>query len=110
MSQFNDRRRTTLMLAAAGLSALALGTAPRRIVAASPALLDPNDPSAKALGYVSDATSLDPEKNPPFKPGSHCANCVQYTGAQGSASGPCSLFPGKLVAANGWCRVWAAKS
>ena len=40
-------------------------------------------------------------------PGSNCANCGLYQGANGSARGPCSLFPGKEVKAAGWCSSWA---
>jgi hypothetical protein len=96
------------MLAAAGVSALAAKAIFRPSEAASPTPLSPSDPTAQALGYVADASKVDPKTNPQFKPGSHCANCMQFT-AQGADSGLCNLFPGKLVAANGWCRVWAAK-
>jgi hypothetical protein len=50
------------------------------------------------------------ESNTPlFKPSSHCANCVQLTGKEGDEWRPCNIFPGKLVNANGWCKVWAPK-
>ena len=66
--------------------------------AASPAL-DPNDPTAKALGYVT--------KSP--KPDATCANCNQFQGKTGEAQGPCIIFPGKDVAAAGWCMSWVKK-
>jgi hypothetical protein len=34
---------------------------------------------------------------------------MQYTGKAGAASGPCNIFPGKDVAAAGWCKVWVLK-
>ena len=72
--------------------------------------LDPNDPTAKALVYVEDPSSLD-KSNPAvarYKEGQTCANCVQIQADSGEYR-PCGIFPGKLVAASGWCSVWAAK-
>lgn len=89
--------------------------APEAAPAAEPAAagplpaLDPKDPQAVALGYVTDASTLDPSKNPPFAPGRHCANCVQFKGAATDAQAPCGIFAGKSVAAAGWCKVWAPK-
>ena len=64
----------------------------------SPAL-DPSEPAAKALGYVTKST----------KPDANCGNCSQYQAKSGDAMGPCSLFPGKSVASAGWCSGWAKK-
>ena len=74
--------------------------------------LDPNDPSAKALLYVPDASKVD-TKNPlaaRFAAGQNCANCSQIQGKPGEAFRPCAIFPGKLVDAKGWCSVWAKKA
>jgi len=57
------------------------------------------DATAKALGYVEDASAT---KDPKHKPGDTCANCQFFTGAA-MGYGPCQLFPGKAVAAKGWC-------
>ena len=62
--------------------------------------LDPNDPTAKALGYVNDST----------KPDQKCATCAQFTGQATDARGGCNIFVGKSVAATGWCSVWAKKT
>jgi hypothetical protein len=70
--------------------------------------LDVNDPVAKALMYVEDATKVDKSKAPNFKPGQDCANCLQIQGDSGEWRG-CNAFPGKLVAAKGWCSAWVAK-
>lgn len=73
--------------------------------------LDENDPAAKALLYVHDAAKVD-KANPMaarFEQGQDCANCAQIQGADGAEWRPCGIFPGKLVAANGWCSVWAPK-
>src|SRR5690606_5085169 len=65
--------------AAAGLSgAAAFAQAPAG--AASFPKLDEKDPTAAALKYVHDAKTVDPKKNPNYKPGQHCANCLQVTG------------------------------
>jgi hypothetical protein len=74
--------------------------------------LDVNDPSAKALLYVEDAKKVD-TKNPlaaRFTPDQKCSNCSQIQGKDGEAFRPCGIFPGKLVAAGGWCSVWAKKA
>jgi hypothetical protein len=63
------------------------------------------DPTAKALGYVEDATAT---KDPKHKPGDTCANCQFYSGAP-AGYGPCQLFPGKAVNAKGWCISHTAK-
>jgi hypothetical protein len=65
-----------------------------------------NDPTAMALGYVHDATT---SQNPRYVAGQHCANCVQIQGNDGDEWRPCPIFPGKTVAAAGWCSVWVAK-
>ena len=74
--------------------------------------LDPNDPSAKALLYVPDAKNVD-TKNPMaarYAAGQTCATCQVIQGKDGEAYRPCAIFPGKLVAAAGWCSAWAKKA
>lgn len=77
----------------------------RAAIAAELPLLTENDPTAKALRYVSDASQATGAK-----PSSKCATCTNYQGAAGSAQGGCLLFPGKAVKAGGWCSSWAAKA
>jgi hypothetical protein len=77
--------------------------------AATLAPLDPNDPIAKSLGYVTDASTVDAGANPTHKPDQKCANCAQFQGKAGDPQGGCNIFAGKSVAAGGWCRVWAKK-
>jgi len=82
--------------------------------AAAPAALPKltlDDPSAKALLYVEDASKVD-RKNPlaaRFTLDQNCANCSQIQGKDGDAYRPCAIFPGKLVASKGWCSAWAKK-
>lgn len=78
--------------------------------AAAPPALDPNDPTAKALGFVNDAKTVDAAANPTFKSTQKCANCAQYQGKASDPVAPCPIFGGKLVPAGGWCKVWAAKA
>jgi hypothetical protein len=73
---------------------------------ASPPHMDENESLAKAMGYVHDASKVDADRVPQYKAGSTCANCVQLQGKDGDEWRPCSLFPGKLVNAQGWCKVW----
>ncbi len=71
--------------------------------------LDPADPAAKALLYVHDVADVD-KSNPMaarFEASQNCANCAQIQGEDGAEWRPCGIFPGKVVAANGWCSVWA---
>jgi hypothetical protein len=65
----------------------------------SPAL-DPSEPTAKALNYVTKSAKAD----------QNCANCSQFKGKAGDAMGPCAIFPGKSVASAGWCSGWLKKA
>ena len=71
--------------------------------------LDPNDPTAKALGFVTDTTKVDSTANPTHKPTQRCGVCAQFQGNAGDATGGCNIFTGKSVPQNGWCKVWAQK-
>lgn len=106
MSQItNTSRRALLKKLAIGISlipVLDLGVV--RAFAAEAPLVTADDPTAKALKYVDDAS-----KASGAKPGSKCATCRLYQGAAGSTQGACQIFPGKQVKAAGWCASWAAK-
>jgi hypothetical protein len=78
--------------------------------AAAPVALDPNDPTAKALGYVADGKAVDAAANPTFKPSQKCATCAQYLGKASDPAGACNIFAGKTVPAAGWCKVWVQKT
>jgi hypothetical protein len=68
--------------------------------------VSPDDPTAVALQYVEDASA---SQAPNYKEGSTCANCALIQGEPGQAYRPCAVFPGKSVAAAGWCISWAPK-
>ena len=62
-----------------------------------------------SCAFAAGVRQVDANKVPQYKPGSHCANCLQLTGKEGDEWRPCNIFPGKLVNANGWCKVWVVK-
>ena len=101
------RRNVMRNLALAGSAVAALPVAGLR--AAGLPRLDPKDPAALALGYLEDANHTDVKKFPSYVKGSTCENCLQLQGSAGAAYRPCSLFPGKLVSAAGWCSGWSAE-
>jgi hypothetical protein len=72
--------------------------------------LDPNDPTAKALGFVPDASKVDTAANSTYKPNQKCGTCAQFLGKASDASAACNIFAGKSVPAGGWCKVWVLKS
>ena len=102
-------RRRLLQGALVGIVAMPAATLIARNAQASE-LLSESDSTAKSLGYVSDASDVDASKNPTYKAGQNCANCIQYTGKAGAAAGPCNIFPNNDVKAAGWCKVWVAKT
>ena len=72
--------------------------------------LTPSDPTAQALAYHEDAKSVDAKQFPTFQSGQLCSTCLQLQGKAGDAYRPCNIFAGKLVNANGWCKVWVKKA
>jgi High potential iron-sulfur protein len=85
------------------------GLISRNAAAAALPPLDPGDPTAKALGFVNDASKVDAKAYPTFKPGQKCGTCAQYQGKTGDATAACTIFAGKSVPQGGWCQVWAQK-
>ena len=99
MSKITRRKMLQVTAAAAAMVPLGLLTT-RKTFAADLPPVDPKDPQAKALEYV--------HASP--KPEQLCSNCQLYTGEQGAEWGPCAIFPGKGVNANGWCKSWVKKA
>jgi hypothetical protein len=85
---------------------------PLTAVAAASALphLTAQDPQAQALHYTEDASKIDASKDPSHTAGAKCANCKLYQGANGAPLGPCLLYPGKAVSADGWCMGYQKKA
>jgi hypothetical protein len=109
MSEKTIARRTILKGALLGAAAVPVSALLGRAEAA-PAKLDPNDPTAKGLGYVEDAAKVDAKANPQYKAGMTCANCLQApTAKPGDAQVACNIFQGRLVAAKGWCKAYVKR-
>jgi hypothetical protein len=72
--------------------------------------LDPSDPTAKALGFVNDASKVDAKKYPTYKPTQKCSNCAQFQGKPTDPTAACTIFAGKSVPQGGWCQVWAQRA
>lgn len=92
-------RRSFLCSLGAGVIAMPLSTLSRNefAFASETPKLDPEDPSAKALGYV--------QQSPTTK---RCGGCQLYRGSRSAEWGRCAIFPGRLVNTKGWCQSWSA--
>jgi len=100
----NPGRRALLQQAALGLTLSPLVPAAARATAAADLpLISEQDPAAKAVQYVEDARRAAGAAS-----GAECSNCSIYSAAAGAANGTCTLFPGKLVKAAGWCSQWSS--
>ena len=111
-AQMSDPSCTTgerrfLSLAAALAAALPL--VPRRGRAAAAVaqrtLLDEDEPAAVAIAYVANARNVDAKKFPSYRRGQSCATCAFIEFGTGLQRG-CTLVPGRLVMAPGWCKAW----
>ncbi len=73
-----------------------------------------DDPIAQSLGYKHNAAEVDLTKHPKRGEASaaneYCKNCILYQGGADDEWGPCSIFAGRQVNANGWCATYAPKS
>lgn len=91
----HDKSRRAILKGLAAIPVVAIAGVHSKSYAA---MVSADDPTAKALAYVAKST-VD---------GQTCANCNLYQGGD-KAAGPCPIFPGKDVAAAGWCKSWVAK-
>lgn len=105
----NIERRKFLKLSAVAAAGCFL-QAGRSAVADDTPKLSPDDPMAQAMKYTHDASTVDPAARTNPAAEQNCANCALLQGNDGDEWRPCQIFPGKLVAANGWCSVWAPKA
>lgn len=99
-------RRHFIKLTAIGLVAAPFANALLSGTANAAELISESDPVAMPFKYKADATQAAERKDATAL----CSNCMHYSGKPGEASGPCALFQGKLVSANGWCIAWAKKA
>ena len=110
MSDQKFPRRTLLKGALLGVATVPVSALLSRTADAAATKVDPKEPQAVSLGYVADATKVDPKANPNYKPGQVCANCLQApTYKPGMAEVPCNIFAQRLVDAKGWCKVYVKK-
>ena len=75
------------------------------------------DPVAKALGYVADASKASAtdrkDKGGVKAKDQLCNNCALYTkhaNIDGKEAGKCTMIQGGSVAGKGWCKSWIAKA
>ena len=101
------RRKFIQLSVAAATGAVVLSG--RHAVAQDLPKLTEDDPMAQAMKYVHDASTVDADSRPNPAEVQNCANCALIQGEDGAEWRPCQIFPGKLVAAAGWCSVWAPK-
>ncbi|MGX2040431.1 high-potential iron-sulfur protein [Methylocaldum sp. MU1018] len=110
-STFLPGRRQTLKAAVVAVTAVSLngwirqGQAQETSPAGAPKL-SPDDPMAKSLHYVEDASKAarSPREGVPGDQ-QFCHNCKFLRAGEGDWR-PCSVFGGKLVSVNGWCSSW----
>ena len=113
MAAFSKLRRTALIRGALGLATfvtVAMPWARARSQAGDPpeeAKLSENDPLAQQLMYVHEATRTRADARGENE---FCHNCRYFRCESDCSWGPCDLFPGKVVNAQGWCNVWALKN
>ena len=102
-------RRRFLKLATAGVAAAPFcGVCVARLAHAQERV-EEDEELAQQLGYKHDASEVDPNEWPDYEEGETCANCQLYHGEEGAEWGPCDIFAGRLVSANGWCVTWLQK-
>ncbi len=101
-------RRKFIQLSAVAAAGALVHTG-RTAVASDLPKLSEDDPNAKIYAYVHDASTVDAAARPNPAPEQNCANCALIQGEDGAAWRPCAIFPGKVVNADGWCKVWAPK-
>lgn len=107
-SQPDKNRRKALKVALSSVAVIPLSSLllQSRARAADMPPVSEDDPAAKGLGYVHDASkSTDPKR----KANQFCKNC-NLVRSDSDAWRQCAIFPGKGVNENGWCTAWVLKS
>ena len=102
------RRKFIQLSAAAATGCLAISG--RDALAGDLPHVAESDAMAMAMKYTHDASTVDAASRTNPAADQTCANCALVQGNDGDAWRPCQIFPGKSVAAKGWCSVWAQKA
>lgn len=105
MSNDNHKLINRRHFVASAMAAAAFSGAGRATADELPEL-EEDDPTAVALQYVHDATTVDASRRSEDR---FCYNCALFAGAADDEWAACSIFPGKRVAGKGWCSVWAPR-
>ena len=107
-----NRRNFLKLGMKAGGGAVALSAIPVQLLGSDE--VSPDEPLAQAMGYVTDAATVDTAKYPKRagEAGAKqfCNNCALYAGKAEDETAPCSIFQSKLVRGAGWCNAWVAKA
>lgn len=107
-----NRRKFLKLGMQAGGGALALSAIPIELVAQEE--VSESEPLAQAMGYKSDASTVDTAKFPKRAgdagANQYCRNCALYAGTADDETAPCSIFQNRPVRGGGWCNAWVAKS
>jgi hypothetical protein len=108
----NQDRRRFIKIAVLGAASAPLfgGLVARSANAADLPPLTADNPTAAALGYAEDSTTVDAAKFPTHVAGQACAVCNLSAAAQGDGRLPCSLYPGTSVNPKGWCAAYVKKA
>lgn len=106
-SKIDEGRRRALKIALQSVTVVSIGSLGLQHRAWSEDLphLEEADPTAKALDYVHSADAAPAGMR---KDGQYCKNCNLIQSKQGEWR-PCSIFPGKAVNENGWCKAWVGR-
>ena len=111
MTRVDREKRRTLGMIAMGASFAVpfIATQPAQANGHLPKV-DEESAQAKGLGYKHDTAAVDSSAYPTHDPANKCSGCILYTGKDGDEWGPCNIFPGVEVAADGWCTAFAPKA
>ena len=99
-------RRRFIKTAGAATTAMTIGFGTTAVSAEELPRVNEGGAMAKALNYVHDAKTVDAAKRFSDR---YCNNCALYAGTADDEWAKCSIFPGKVVAGQGWCSAWAPK-
>lgn len=89
----------------------AAGLVTAGLTQAQSAMLLESNSQAKTLGYREDSSKVISASYPKHAAGQKCAGCQMFRASPAApAAGACAIFPGKLVATEGWCDAFVQKA
>ena len=109
-NRINTGRRSFLRAGSLAVVSATIAGSVGNAAAAPAARVDEKDAQAQSLGYLHDATKVAKAKFKAYQAGQTCANCTLYQGKPADAWAGCPIFPGKQVAAKGWCSAYVKKA